>query len=755
MGFRPNGFLHGSLWLQATALVVLTSLLADSSAWIGAILTAFGLCFVCVGIGAAHMMSPGYLYSYATLVGVWNLLAVTHTLIVCGLITLPYETINPTLLQGQKIAEGQTYTLKIAVPVLYGIQICSWLFSLVCLVCLRVVVSDDVTHGFEIQDPKRESATHSLEGTQYSWEGQRRSKRSSHSFMGFRQSGVAPLDSHSHGAGTSEQHQQKYTPMNRHADHNYGTYEMQEPEKSWVAGERRSSQDSNIIIFPKDKRISQVVLTFRDDISKDSDTTLANLTKPAPAVTNEGVLEARTVFITNHHYGLGNMLFDQPGESLSEMIFKAVQPLSMDLAPKETFKAGHAKETMTRVSHESEQTNSDTRAESPTFSPKSPTLSATITLDEFDVSEQDGGQEGALTELALNPTSDSGVNFSSELREDPYSQPSQISYEEWLSRQQGANSAAVPLKYPNHVPTVPGRRSSLNQPTYYSPYSGNENDLNHYEQHSQFVSPAMQPNTPDAHPYSGDHSTSTTSSISPDPSNVQSTTYPTPPPRPKPSLASIPLQYWRNRNNSSNNNNHADEPGPLSPPSSNSSVPFSLVSTFSKKKRQPPTLPAADSLPQPPPLVIPIIVLHPDEEDGEPARVLSEMDIEYLSTMPPAPLRPLIPSWGEGEEDEYYDQDINEGYDYDDYHQGYEQGYEEEEEEIGEIIDEEEDMNAGMIVDGGDTKEVIGSGLVGRLEQPEVNPEVEYDPYALDVPIHLEIDLQGLEQGDVAGYGYI
>ncbi|KAG0058011.1 hypothetical protein BGZ89_001670 [Linnemannia elongata] len=726
MGFRPNKFLHGSLWIQATALVILTSLLADSSAWIGAILAAFGLCFVCVGIGAAHMMSLGYLYS----------------------------TIDPTLLQGQKIADGEIDTLKIAVPVLYGIQACSWLFSLVCLVCLRVVASDDVTHGFEIQDPKRESVTHSLEGIQYSREGQRRSKRSSRSFMGFRQSGVAPLESNSHGAGTLEQQQQKYTHMSRQDAHSYGTYEMQEPEKSWMTGERRSSQDSNIIIFPKDKRISQVVLTFRDDISKDSDMTFANLTKPAPAVTNGSVLEARTVFITNHHYGLGDMLFDQPGESLSDMIFKAVQPLSMNLDHKETFKGGYNKETATRVSHDSEQTDSDTRAESPTFSPKSPTLSATTTLDEFRVTEQDGKQEGVVTELELTPTSDSGVNLSSELGDDPYSQPGQISYEEWISRQQGTNSAALPLKYPDHVPTVPERRSSLTQPTHYSPYSADENNLNHYDHHGQFDSPAMQPNTPGAHPYSGDNSSTTT----PDPSHVQSTTHPTPPPRPKPSLASIPLQYWRNRNNSNSNNNHADESSPSSPPSSNSSVPFSLASTFSKKKRLPPTLPTADSLPQPPPLIIPTIVLHPDEEDGEPARVLSEMDIEYLSTMPPAPLRPLIPSWEEGEEDEYYDQDINEGYDYDDYHQGYEQEYEEEgegEEEIGEIMDEEEDMNVVMDMNNGGAKEVISSGVVGRLEQPGVNAEVEYDPYALDVPIHLEIDLQGLEQGDITGYGYI
>ncbi|KAF9907689.1 hypothetical protein EC991_010721 [Linnemannia zychae] len=751
MGFSPSGFLHGSLWLQATALVVLTSLLTDSSAWVGAILTAFGLCFVCIGIGAAHMMSFGYLYSYATLVGVWNILAVTHTLIICGLITLPNETIDPIFLLGQKIVDGESNTLKIAAPVLYGIQSCSWVFSIVCLACLRVP-SNDLSHGFEIQDPKRESVTHSLEGTQYSREGQGRSKRSSRSFMGFRQSVVAPLDTHSNGAGTSEQQQQqKYTHMDRQSEQSYGAYEMQEPEKSWVSGERRSSQDSNIIIFPKDKRISQVVLTFRDDF-KDRDRPSESLTKP----TSGGALEARTVFITNHHYGLGDMLFDHPGESLSDMIFKVVQPPSMDPTLNNAIKVDRTKETTTRASHESEHTDSDTRAESPTSTPKSPTLSAATTLDGFGAQEQEGEQDGAVTELVSTPVNDSGVSLSRVLDGDSNPLPSQISYQEWISCQQGPSSSAV-SSHPSYVPRVPERRSSVNhasQPTLYSPYCGDEHDLEHYENHSQFVSPVMQPNSSDVHPYSGEYSGNNTASPESS-SHTQSTTQPIPP-RSKPSLASLPLQYWRNRNNG-NNSQLEDSSSPV--PTNGSSVPFSLVNTFSKKKRQPPTLPTANSLPQPTPLVIPTIVLHPDEEDGEPARVLSDMDIEYLSTMPPAPLRPLIPAWEEGEGDEYYDQDINEGYDYDDYHQGYEQGYEEErggEEDYDEIMDEEEeDVDRRMNVDDGSVRKVDCSGVIGRLEQPGANPEVEYDPYALDVPIHLEIDLQGLEQGDVSGYGYI
>ena len=62
MCLTPKRVLKLSLWLQAAALLVLTSLLADASAWIGAIVAAVGFSFVVVGIGAAHKQSLGYLY---------------------------------------------------------------------------------------------------------------------------------------------------------------------------------------------------------------------------------------------------------------------------------------------------------------------------------------------------------------------------------------------------------------------------------------------------------------------------------------------------------------------------------------------------------------------------------------------------------------------------------------------------------------------------------------------------------------------
>ncbi|KAF9955952.1 hypothetical protein BGZ65_003088 [Modicella reniformis] len=121
--------------------------------------------------------------------------------------------------------------------------------------------------------------------------------------------------------------------------------------------------------------------------------------------------------------------------------------------------------------------------------------------------------------------------------------------------------------------------------------------------------------------------------------------------RPSSSLVSLPLQCW---------SSHSGAPQLFHTDSSASSMhPFTqmyLSSTFSEKKK----------------ITIPTIVIHPDEEDGEPSRVLSQNDIDYLSTMPPSPLRPLIQQWDDipeevGREDEM----DNTGLGDDDYHQHY------------------------------------------------------------------------------------
>ncbi|KAF9585505.1 hypothetical protein BGW38_002056 [Lunasporangiospora selenospora] len=62
---------------------------------------------------------------------------------------------------------------------------------------------------------------------------------------------------------------------------------------------------------------------------------------------------------------------------------------------------------------------------------------------------------------------------------------------------------------------------------------------------------------------------------------------------------------------------------------------------------------------------IPMIVIHPDPDDqkeGESPRVLSNEDIEYLSMMPPPPLRLLEQPWDDSFEDEEYMDDIEEEY---------------------------------------------------------------------------------------------
>ncbi|KAG0224768.1 hypothetical protein BGW42_004863, partial [Actinomortierella wolfii] len=108
----------------------------------------------------------------------------------------------------------------------------------------------------------------------------------------------------------------------------------------------------------------------------------------------------------------------------------------------------------------------------------------------------------------------------------------------------------------------------------------------------------------------------------------------------KTSLASLPLQYWRSRQSSSSLN-ASDS---VSSTSSSSSSSFTQqILPFGKKKNK---------------IQIPTIVLHPDEEDDEPPRVLSAKDIEYLSTMPPPPLRPLVQPWDEYPEEEEED-DMN------------------------------------------------------------------------------------------------
>ncbi|KAF9200205.1 hypothetical protein BGZ49_009586 [Haplosporangium sp. Z 27] len=198
------------------------------------------------------------------------------------------------------------------------------------------------------------------------------------------------------------------------------------------------------------------------------------------------------------------------------------------------------------------------------------------------------------------------------------------------------------------------------------------------------------------------------STVMPPIENITNTSF-IPVSRSKPRIVSSPLQYWRSRTSN----------GIESPVSTMPSFPQSYIaSPFSKKKK----------------FTVPTIVLHPDEEDGESPRVLSQKDIDYLTTMPPAPLRLLVQPWDEGaEDDEYEDRAINEGYDYDEYHRHHHEAFE-------------------HGIEGEDFGEVEMDGY----NDCELRDSEEFDPYALDVPIDLDVDLQELGRNTFkSGYGYI
>ncbi|KAF9279968.1 hypothetical protein BGZ68_007578, partial [Mortierella alpina] len=583
MGWGPYDALKATLWIQAASLLVLTSLLADSGAWIGTILTATGLCFVITGIGAAFKKSLGYLYSYAILVGVWDLLAIIHTLLICGLVSVPEATINPILVLGQRIVNNSSDPMKTAIPALYAVQALAWCISLVCLVCMRVA-EDDPTMGFNIQKRrstrKKSSVTHRLETAQQSADGYRKSSRISQRLFGWRRSVVAPLRrSHAPSCPDPEKaHRQE--DATQHA-----IYDLEEPQSSWAAEEARESNDSSTIYFPRGRRISQVVVTFKDAIEEEypekghSSSThaadAASATKQLQfSAAENNDLEARRVLIADPADSFIKLPFTQTGESLSDMIFKVVQqPLFNEPSLKDKVSTIVTRELAGRVSNESDLTDAETKAESPT-------LSTTTTLDgHAGTNERDQGQEQdhAVEGLAMTTAAGSSVNLSKD----------QLVQLEQLQQQRKQNAASWQLlmeqdqqqEAQEHddreeafsvdpkksslgsFPVVPARRSSFGRslPERLESIGEDEecdlgDDQDRCRQSSGYCAdePSMQPNTTASHPFSD-------------------------------------------------------------------------------------TSAAAD------------------DEDGEPARVLSDLEIEYLSTMPPTPLRLLVQPWDENEEDEYYD----------------------------------------------------------------------------------------------------
>ncbi|KAG0197268.1 hypothetical protein BGX28_009237 [Mortierella sp. GBA30] len=696
-----------------------------------------------------------WLQAYATLVGVWSVLAIIHTIIICGLISVPPEFMNPVLILGQKIVDNNSDPMKTVIPCIYAVQALSWCASLICLVCMRLA-EEDPTIGFEIQQrrsTRKKSLAHSLGAAQQNADGHTKKGRISQRLFGMRPSLVAPFkgsDDSLEKAEAGEAWADKEKDSTEHQDRQeqeqqHTAYDLDEPHVSWVADDRRTSNDSSTIYFPLGRRISQVVVTFKDDIEGDDaedfqyspvDATTALHMKQKSLAVGDTDLEARRVMITHDHYGFEELPLSPPGESLSDMIFKAVQqPLFAELSSKEMVKTILTKDLVGRASNDSDLTDAETKAESPTLSITT-TLDGSASVNERE-QEQEHEHDHAVERLAMTTAAGSSVILSKD----------QVEQLEQLQQQRKRNSiswhllmeqdkqqedqedeeaetspTAKKLSFAS-FPIVPARRSSFG---YGLPErlgiigeddesdSDDDDDDNSCRQQSrgQFEdAPTMQPNSSASHPFSNDAYSSPSDATSP------MVTEAAPSPRPKPSLASIPLQYWRSRN--SGNNPHANGDSPTSP-----SLPFNIAHTFSKKKKRPTATTPPPQSPPANPFIIPTIVLHPDEEDGQPARVLSELDIEYLSTMPPPPLRLLVQPWDEVEDDEYYDE----------YHREYE--------------DECDDE---------DGEELISQVELGHDEKVRENGDLEYyDPYALDVPINLEIDLQSLDNAEMkTRYGYI
>ncbi|KAF9372300.1 hypothetical protein CPC16_002495 [Podila verticillata] len=803
---------------------------------------------------------------YATLVGIWEMLALTHVLIICRLIMLPPDTIDSVIIIGQRVAGKSFDPMKIVLPVLYGVDLCAWCISLVCLVSLRLSACDP-SMGLEIHGSKQ---THSLEMSRsQSNTNNNITPRNQHLFN-FRQSVISPLGL---GAGTGSSSVFRAGPGEGPSTLAYGKGKQttrrysneaevapQTPTRTWTGNEKRSI-DTSAIYIPSDPRISQVVVTFREDdaetsfapvppISYQCQTTAAiqsqesSFTKAAP--------EATTVYVTNHNYvnvdtmegpssGLQKTGSDRftinfsSGESLSDMIFKSsnigrthfasmAPPISASKQELELEQEDGDEEPLRRNRPFAEETEevriqnfariraTETKASLTLSSDSSSEMSAVSISSSFDGEEleespqppqqQPGflekteSQEGIMVGLAMITSETSQTVFS---REKTGRDPRREHYDS--SPDSTPESVLKQFSYP----TNPTRRSS-HEHSFHAPVSRrNLNERledqgihphNYIHQSNSDIpddsQPAMQPNASDSShslsststkstrsksgdddhiPYNSVHRkpvpalssytheplsaststpatafashtssterTSATASFSPPlasapvvPSTtttftaaviaMTSTPAPTPSPRPKPSLASLPLRYWRDRNSSLSSGASSLTPGDSFVSSASSSFAQNyLTNAFSKKKK----------------LQIPTIVIHPDEEDGEPPRVLSQKDIEYLSTMPPVPLRPLIQPWDEIPEEYDPDHMINEGYDYDDFqHPVYRHAR-----EMGGIEEEDEK---------GYDDEEYGEDIERDSAMDDLHHDVfsapGCDPYALDVPI--EIDLQDLER---------
>ncbi|KAF9138402.1 hypothetical protein BG015_002396, partial [Linnemannia schmuckeri] len=756
----------------------------------------------------AHKRRIGYLYLYATLAGLWQILALTHILIICGLITLPAKRIDPTFIVGQKIVENPFNPLKIAIPALYGFQWCTWCVILVCMVSLRLEATDP-TLGFEIQDPKQQrhslntrsnyasSSYPNINGSSNSGNSNSNNQRMNQNLFNFRQSVIAPMgeassrassNSRSSGSGDAGMDGHSVMKMNKGKEPlDKGRYESniempQLPERPWVEMERRASSDSNAIFIPNDPRISQVVVTFKDDGqgSQQEHTSRLMLTS---APSKQQLPEATTIFITNHHYGQSNSIggdkamkhggqpgSSQPvsaaaarglgaaasrsdayvlhlsgsGESLSDMIFNSTQdPIAFPTAPlpitnpaptESPFSSGPipSPQLPSTITGTNETAGFHPRIDDGTPNPAR--IRGTATKVSLTLSSDSFSSELSALSNASSNDSDDVLEFAPINTTDSQVKPQQV--EGPVSLQHGPDRVVAGLAMtsvdPLHI--IPKNQNqqqqqhetkSLNDPEKkshqcasshgpsggddYSPQAQPNSSVSSHSlsslsssstrsrnndrsecgqvfetadskpistpssspsffQQPESISASAQAQAPPSFSYTPSPLTpfpACIGSVSVAPTTAKATSPPAAASRTKSHRVSLPLQYWRNR---------TSQPASLPLPSSSQPAENATFSSSSSPVSPPPQSPSSFTqnyitnafLSKKKKFQIPTIIIHAADEDGKPPRVLSPQDIEYLTTMPPVPLRPLIQPWDDIEEDEdgVYDDEYD---DYDDY----------------------------------------------------------------------------------------
>ncbi|KAF9274055.1 hypothetical protein BGZ68_000965 [Mortierella alpina] len=781
------------------------------------------------------------MHTYATLVGLWHIIALAHILIIEQLVVLSSSAIDPNYVLGQKIVDNPTGPMKIIIPLLYGLQWAAWSITVVCLATLRFREQHNSWSDRDIQEDKQ---THSLEDSRDRASVNNDPRMRQHLFN-FRQSVISPAGGASgpqvHGGGvasspwsssssiggsvTSKTNKGK-EPMTRL--HSSEIDMPQAPEASWTGREKRFSSDNNTIYIPNDHRISQVVVTFKDEVTgshqqySDSRGQEFDLPKQHPA-DRQAHPDATRVFITHHNYGRGSetggtrggvsgaassghfgsdknvyVLNFSTSESLSEMILKSV-PSALDPKPiltMESISPSEQPETMRRDAKSQERAKEDvpnpariratatkvslTLSSDSSSSEMTTSTSATTTDGDYD--EQEGAtvntrpilgsedsliqaQEGVVAGLAL--VSVTPLNFAhkdhnrhrhqlhaSEIpspetifENAPKRVPSTVSKE--AGKDTGRNRVndldeSAPQIQPNSSDSSPSL-SSLSSSSSNSRREELSTMAGHHI-HSRIQPPPTTSSPSSASPLPSSasplpassqqmpstvtYTTASSGSASPSVSPFTPTTTSTLPSRSKSGIVSLPLQYWRNR--ASQSSSHGNDIPGTSASTSSSFTQNYITNTFSKKKK----------------LAIPTIVLHPDEEDGEPARVLSQKDIEYLTTMPPPPLRFLVQPWDDPMDDEYGEEGgYSEGYDFDDDyrhqpHRPYDEDEDDDKDDDEEDDDDDDDderfeerrYDAGGGGGDGDTERVDSRG-VERGGQASSTPA---GPVDLDIDVEQE-----------------